>query len=76
MRNALKKYLEKDGLEGYGANVVKLAKKTGLTENSIRNIARYEPRDIDRMRFGSYKKLIDAGIDMEIIEVDNGELNN
>ncbi len=80
MENQLKKYLGTSSVEEntpmfgpgsvnssptYGAKVIKVAKKTGLTQNSIRNIARYNKIDVDKMRFGSYKKLLAIGIDMD-----------
>lgn len=68
MENALYKYLERNGKQRYGAEVVDVAKKSGLTENSIRNIARYGAKDIERMRYGSYKKLLNIGINMDPVE--------
>jgi hypothetical protein len=65
MQNALKKYLDGAGQKEYAHRVIVAAKSTGLTDNSIRSIARYSPEDIERMRHGSYRKLLVMGIDMD-----------
>lgn len=65
IQNPLKKYLERDGEEKYGSEVVRIAKITGLSENSIRNISRYYQPDVEGMQHGTYKKLLALGVNMD-----------
>lgn len=65
MQNALKKYLDSGFERSFGEMVIMVAKKTGLTENSIRNISRYTEVEVERMYHGTYKRLLKAGVDMD-----------